>query len=273
MWIRNLLTPLFIMNLVLCLSASAFAETNRGIASKLSVGLGWERLEYEEYEPETALESDAQVNNGILTFEGLKRWTHLFGGIKAVIPVLLGDDDEVWTRSGTLQQTNTLEFSWLRADGFLGYPIKHWLNPYAGLRWAESRQDRTNFVVSGIPIGGTSVEKVRYWSLLLGLRGNGNFTSRWVWNYSLEYFYPLDVEVTNTALPGFETSADDGYTLEAKIGVEYFYTEKLSFGLLLYGGRMHWDGSGWQPFAGGLAKWPENDTRYLGATLHMSWTF
>ena len=60
---------------------------------------------------------------------------------------------------------------------------------------------------------------------------------------------------------------------EGKGAIEYFFTRSLSFVFQFYGGRMHWHGSDWEPFSGGIAKWPENDTRYFGSLMNISWKF
>lgn len=269
-----LFTILLIANLLLCISKSVFAEANKEITSNISLSMGWEWLEYEEHEGDTGIDSHAEVNNWTVRIEGIKRWESVFCGIKAMAPLLLDDNEEKWSRSNTSFQTNSIEYRWIRIDGFIGYPWTHWFNPYGGLRWAESRQDRSNFIVSSASVDATSIEKVRYWSLLLSVRGAGQFKSCWGWNYWIEYFFPLDVEVTNSALSGFKASDRDGYTLEVRAGIDYFYSENLSFGLMLYRGRMHWNGSDWKPYAsGGFAKWPENDTRYLGCIMNLSWLF
>ena len=235
--------------------------------------MGWEQLEYEENEPDKNLDSNAKVTNVIIGIEGLKRWESLFAGIKAVIPVFLYENEETWKISGTMRQTNSLEYGWERIDAYIGFPSSSFFNPYGGLRWSESKQTRMNFVVHGIAASGTAIEKINSWSLFLGLRGNGNFTTPWKWNYWIEYFIPVHNNVTNSALSGFEVSDKEGYTLELKCGVGYSYNKALSFGLLIYGGRMHWDGSGWKPFSGRLIKWPENNTDYLGGTLSITWKF
>lgn len=268
-----LLTTLLITSLLLCISKSVFAGANKEITSNISLSMGWEWLEYEEHEGDTGIDSHAEVNNWTVQIEGIKRWESVFCGIKAMAPLSLDDNEEKWSRSSTSFQTNSIEYRWIRVNSFIGYPWIYWFNPYGGLRWAESRQERSNFVVSSTPVAGTSTERVKYWNLLLGVRGAGEFTSRWGWNYWIEYFFPLDVEVTNSALSGFKASDKDGYTLEVKAGIDYFYSENLSFGLVLYGGRMHWNGSGWKPYVSGFAKWPENDTEYLGGSLNIGWTF
>ena len=258
----------------LSVQPSALAGDGKGLESRLSIGMGWEQLEYEENEPESDSNSSSKVSNVTVAVEGLKRWKFLFGGIKAVIPVFEKEGEEEWASSdGTRLQTNDLEYEWMRIDGYLGYPATGFFNPYAGLRWSESKQDRTDFFVNNAAVDGTAKETMRSWSLLLGARGNGNFTSQWSWNYGIECFVPIDVQVTNSALPGFEASDRDGYTVELKCGTEYSLSEALSIDILIYGGRMHWGGSGWKSFAGGTAKWPENDTDYLGGALNIVWRF
>ena len=266
----------FFLSTALAISIQSFAlaEDGKGLESHLSIGMGWEQLDYEEHEPDKGSDSNAKVSNVIIGIEGLKRWKSVFGGIKAIIPVLREHDEEEWTSSDTTTfQTNTLEYGWMRVDGYIGYPSTYFFNPYGGLRWSESKQDRMDFLVNNAAVAGTARETIRSWSLLLGVRGNGHFMPQWRWNYRIEYFVPIDVQVTNSALPGFEASDKDGYTLELKCGTEYFCTEALSFGILIYGGRMHWDGGGWKSFAGGSAKWPENNTDYLGGALNIIWRF
>ena len=255
------------------IQSSALAADGKGLESHLSIGIGWEQLDYEEHEPDTGTDSNAKVNNVIMEIEGLKRWESVFTGMKAIIPVLKEEDEEEWTSAGKKLHTNTFEYGWMRVDGYIGYPLTSFFNPYGGLRWSETKQDRTNCFVLGFPSADSAREIVRSWSFLLGVRGNGNFTPRWKWHYWLEYFVPIHVEATNSALPGFDPSDKGGYTLDLRVGVEYSYTEALSFGILVYGGRMHWDGSSWEPFPGGLTKWPENDTDYLGGILNISWIF
>ena len=270
---RLVLIILFSTGLLFCNSVPVVAETNRGLVNQISLQLGWEGLKYEEHEPDTGLDSKAEVNNLVLGIEALKRWEHFFCGAKAVFPVLLGDDREEVTRSGASYQTDTLEIRWIRIDGFLGYPLRPWFNPYAGLRWSEFRQERTNFEVAGTTVDLRSVEKVKSWSLLLGVRGVGKIAPRLDWKYHMEFLVPLDVKVTNSALAGFEVSDSDGHAFDLKTGIDYSYTDSILFGFILYGGWVHWEGSGWKPFDGGLAKWPENDTYYLGAGLNVSYKF
>lgn len=258
--------------LALSIQRPAFAEERKGLASHLSIGMGWEQLDYEEYEPDNGLKSNAKVNNAIIRIEGLKRWPSVFGGLKATLPVALEQGKEEWTslNSATFQ-TNTLQYGWTRINGYIGYPSSPFFNPYAGVRWSESKQDRMDFLVNNAAVAGTAREAIRAWNFLLGVRGGHKFTPRWRWNYNVDYFVPIDVRVTNSALPGFEATDKNGYTLELSAGVAYSYGKALSVGLLVYGGRMHWNGSDWQSSPGGLVKWPENDTDYLGGMLTINW--
>jgi hypothetical protein len=270
---RLLLIIIMSFGLLLCTASVVQAEADRGLVDKISLQLGWEGLKYEEHEPDTGLDSEAELNNLVLSIQGLKRWKRFFCGTRAFFPVLLGDDREEVSLSSASYQTDTLEISWIRIDGFLGYPLRPWFNPYLGFRWSQFRQERTNFEVAGTFVDLRSVEKVESWNLLLGVRGVGNITPRLGWNYQLEFFLPVDVKVTNSALPGFEAADTDGQAVELQTGIDYSYTESLLFGFTLYGGWVHWRGSDWKQFDGGMAKWPQNDTYYLGAGLNLSYRF
>lgn len=270
---KTFIAILLSSSLLLFTCSSIFANSNRGIESQISLGIGWEQLEYKEHEKDTGLDSKAKLNSLVVGVEGLKRWEYLFCGIKSVFPVFLEGDQEEVTRYGRSFQKDNLELGWIRIDGFLGYPLRYWVNPYLGIRWSEVRQERTGLVVAGIPVDLRSVEEVISWNLLLGVRGVGNFTPRLKWNYCLEYFLPLNVEVTNSAVPGFKASDKNGYMLELKGGIDYLYKDSLGFGLLFYGGWMHWNGSDWKSIDHVLVKWPENDTFYLGGGLKITYKF
>jgi len=258
---------------VICRQTPADAEGSKKLESRLSVGVGWESLCYKECAVDMGVASNAHVNNTIADIEGLKRWKSLFSGIKAIIPVLQEKGNEKWTDSSKTLQNNTLEYGWTRLDGYMGYPLNYFVNPYGGLRWSETKQERKDFILLGSPTVDTAIEKVKSWSLLLGIRGEGNFTPRWEWNYWVEYFFPIYVEVSNSVFPDFEASDKGGYTLDIRGGIEYCYTETLSLGILFYGGKMHREGSISKPYIGGSVKWPENDTNYLGGILNISWIF
>lgn len=251
----------------------AFAGPDSGIESKLSLNIAWERLQYREHEPDMDLAANAKIDNMVVGIEGVKRWEYLFSGTRLTFPVSRENGQEEVTRSGKTYQKNALEMGWSRIDGFVGYPLRPWLNPYVGFRWSEVRQDRRDFVIAGAPVTLQSLEEVKSVSLLFGMGGVGNFTPRWNWNYRAELFLPISVKVTNTALPGFDSSDKSGHMVELKGGVDYLFTDSLYSGLFLYGGWMHWNGSQWNSFDRGRAKWPENDTYYFGAGLNIFYKF
>lgn len=238
----------------------------------ISLWLCRERLEYREHEPDTGLDSAAKVENWVAEVQGIHSAGSLVIGINAVIPLSEGEGEEEWTRFGILQQLNTLTCRWVRIHCFIGLPLSGRMSPFGGLYWSESRQDRTDFVISGGPVDGLIREVVTSWGLLLGIRGEGDLTSsRWNWNYRLRYALPVAVDVKNSSLPGFDASEHEGFSVELKMGLAYSYTEELSIGLRIYGGRTHWEGSSWK--LGGTVKWPENDTDYIGGEIGAFWRF
>lgn len=258
---------------LLSLYSIGFASPGSGIESKVSFNIAWERIQYGEHEPDMGLDANAEIDNMVVGFEGVKRWEHLFLGTRLTFPISIESGREEVTHSGKTYQENTLKMGWSRIDGFIGYPLKSWLNPYMGFRWSEVRQERRDFVIAGAPATVQSSEEVKSVSLLLGMGGVGHFTPRWNWNYRAELFLPISVKVTNTALPGFESSDKSGHMAELKGGVDYLFTDSLYSGFFLYGGWMHWNGSQWNSFDRGRAKWPENDTYYVGAGLNIFYKF
>jgi len=56
-------------------------------------------------------------------------------------------------------------------------------------------------------------------------------------------------------------------TLGYKIAENYYLDLTGFFGF------MHWDGSDWITYSGGSAKWPENDTTYIGGNLSVKYEF
>jgi hypothetical protein len=274
---RKLLDTFIFCVCMACITASpnSFAsekpETSK--TSHFSIGIGWETLNYREHEPDTRLDSEADVFNWTIGLDAFKRWTHIFCGFKGVIPVHHVDDFEEWRVSDILTQQNSLEYGWTRIDAFLGYRLKPFLNPYIGLRWSESKQERTEFVVLGTPVEGSATEEVTAWFITLGIRGDILLNSRWRLSYSGSYFEPISSEVENSNLPEWEVTDTDGYTLEFEGHVEYTYTDSISLVFKFYGGQMYWKGSEWAAISGRLVKWPENDTRYFGGMLNIKWLF
>jgi hypothetical protein len=241
--------------------------------SHLSLGVGWEVLNYSEHEPDSHLDSDANVSNRTLGLDAFKQRSYIFCRLKGIIPVHRGDDSEKWRVSDILTQQNTLKYGWTRIDAIVGYPLNSYINPYMGLRWSDSAQKRSEFVVLGTPIEGRSTEDVTAWFITFGIRGDIPFKPRWRLSYSGSFFVPVHSEVENSSLPGWEVTDTDGHAFEFEGRAVYAYTGSISFVFKLYGGTMHWNGSDWIPFSGTRVKWPENDTRYFGGMLSIRWLF
>lgn len=263
---------IFVTAIIFTCSA-AFADTNNFTENRVSLNIAWEGIHYKEFEPDNSLEARSDLSSMVIGIEGIKRWNSLFFGARVALPSLKGSSDEEVGLSGKTFQENALDIEWIRVDGFIGCPLIYWFNPYVGLRWSEIRQERNNFVVTGVPVTSQAMEELKSLSLFFGIMGAGSFSHRWMWNYRADLYLPLSVKVTNNALPGFEASDRSGHMTELKGGIDYLFTDNLAFGLLLYGGWMHWNGSQWQYFAWGRAKWPENDLYYLGVGMSVSYKF
>lgn len=252
--------------------SSVYAQDKGGIQSRLSFGIGPEWLSYEERIPESDIRSSVTVQNDVLGFEGVKRWEPVFIGLKGMIPFLRGYDQEDWTVSGTLFQTDRLEYGWIRFFGYLGLPIFSGFNPTIGLRYSSGRQERTEIIAWGMPYS-SATETVEALHGTLGLQGNYRFGQKWQLQYNIEGLLPLYVEVTNSVIPGWEVSGVGGYGMVARGEVAYELASRVSITFTLYGGRTHWNGSEWQPFSGGSARWPENNTDYGGGLFGIAWAF
>lgn len=262
-----IITPLILI--LFSFAVSVLASDNIKNTSHLSAGFGLEQMVYEERVPENSLISDATVSNWIFAFEGLKSWENVFVGIKGVVPIVKDDDREEWKLAGNTVQTNSLKYGWTRVDGFIGYPLNHLFYPYLGLRWSEFRQERSNFIA---PLGQALdsinvIETVTASYILLGIRGGVTIHHSWEFGYGLEYLFPVSVEVENSALSDWQISDVDGYTIVLQTQLEYLFSNKISIGFQLAGGSNHWDGSDWQPYAGGRVKWPENNTEYWNGMI------
>jgi hypothetical protein len=222
----------FIVSVTTAPPSFAFEELGKGATSHISIGMGWETLNYMEHEPDTHLDSEADVSNWTVGFDALKRWEYIFCGIKGIIPVYLNDDREDWSLSGILAQQNSLEYGWSRIDAYLGYPLTSFFNPYIGLRWSEAKQDRTGFVSLGIPAEGSVTETITAWFFTLGATGDVLLNPQWSLSYSGSYFEPISSDVTNSGLPGWDVSGSDGYTFEFESQIEYIYTSRVSFAFM-----------------------------------------
>lgn len=237
----------------------------------ISFGLGVERLEYEEDEPVTTLHSRGSTYNLTARINATKRWQFLLAGLCGTFPLVAGRDGESWSAAGAPFQTNKITYRRSRYSGYIGYPISPLVIPYTGISHSRSSQTRSDFIVTGTPVAGSAKEKVISTSFLLGLRGQGNPSPRFRWSYGLALFLPVHVDVTNSSLPGFRADETSGYGYEFNLDIVRMHSEKFGYGLSLNGGVVHWRGSDFLPYSGGFAKWPENDTRYLGGavTLHL----
>ncbi len=255
----------------------------------LSAGIGIEYMKYEEHFPEDALtpfpvDSDAEVINTVASAVAEYTFNNkFFLGAKGAIPVGKGDDTEEWEEAGFLFQTNDLEYGWTRADAYAGYTfafqgedvIANEFSPFIGIRSSWAKQERSNFVVVGVPTPGlTATEKINSYGTILGFKAvNSLFDQKLVIGTNFEWVFPFDVEVTNTAIPGMEINAKKGYTWKLGISGAYILSERWSIGSELYGGRMHWKGSDWVPYGIGFVKWPSNDTTYFGGNASLTYKF
>ena len=263
---------LLVMFTVLSALSSVYAQDEGGIQSRLTFGIGPEWLSYEERVAESDIRSKATVQNTVLGFEGVKRWKPVYIGVRGVIPLLRGHDQEEWTVSGTLFQTDRIEYGWIRISGYVGLPAFSFFNPSIGLRYSSGRQERSEIVAWGIPYS-SATETVEALHGALGLQGKYRFRQKWQLGYSIEGLLPLHVDVANSVIPGWGVSGVGGYGMEARGEVAYELTPRVSLTFTLYGGRTHWNGSEWKPFSGGFARWPENNTDYGGGLFGIAWAF
>jgi hypothetical protein len=277
-------TSLCFLIIFCALAAAAFGaeEAPAGLQSRIAVSLAWEYIDYEEKvntlpppgpgQPEVPApgyrESDAEVNNAVIGVEAILRMKRLFVFTRGVFPLIRGDGDEEWRQFGTLVQTNTLEYGWMRINGVAGVALHPWLNPYAGVRWSRVKQTRSDI----ISFVGSVDETIESWSAVFGVRGEGAGDSPLRVMYAFEYYHPFDVEMRNThpAFSDVKFTDDEGYAWELRGEAQYALKESLLVGLHFFGGRMHWDGS---DYITGGRKWPENDTDYLGAGVTLNWFF
>lgn len=239
----------------------------------IEAGIGLEQLNYSEQIPDIELySSDTELTNWILYLEAQKGWQNLFIGARAYIPVSTDESLESWAREGVFEQTNSLTYSWSRAEILVGYFLHNLLNPYVGISWAYSKQERSNFNNIDVPeiILETYTEEVDAFSALFGIKGNIPSAPAWAFSYYAQFQLPFYSRTTNTGLPGWEASdiGGYGYTLAARLA--YSISETATAALQVSGGRLHWEGSDWLPAGNSSAKWPENDTDFLNCLLIIS---
>lgn len=264
---------LLIMLFLLIVDASVNAENQKyEKLNYLVIGSGFEYLSYTEHEPETGSLTEISLYNAVTRFEGGMSLNNFVIGIKGVVPVCTGEKKEEWIRSGSVYQTNNLKYTRTRIDGNVGYRLYNWLYPYLGLRWSKSKQERSNFILSE-PVSGKSIETNNAFFVAAGLKGILINSPRWDLGYSLEYFLPIYAHTENSALPGWESSKKDGYSIGARAVARYIYSPSVSLDFELAGERVKWDGSDWINYIDGSAKWPKNKTLSLNCILGIAWLF
>ena len=263
--------------LALCLCSSTLPVMAAGEPENyLTAGIGLEQLRYKEKVPDIDLSSsDSTVTNWVVLLEGQKGIRNFFIGGRAHIPVSDDDTREHWTRAGQHEQTNTLSYRWIRASAYLGYYFHQLLNPYVGINYGYSEQDRSNFDNVNTPevIKRTATEEVDSWSVLLGLRGRFAINTRWSFEYLAEYLLAFDSETTNSELAGWKATDTDGYSYSITGRLNYSIAETVCLALQVTGGRLHWDGSDWETVGDTRVKWPENDTDHISGFINIKKTF
>jgi hypothetical protein len=244
--------------------------------SYLTAGIGLERLSYKEKIPDINLSSsNSTVTNWVVLLEGLKSINNFFIGGRAFIPITDDNTQEHWTKAEQHEQTNTLAYQWYRVNAHIGYFLHHLLNPYIGVNYSYSEQNRSNFDNVNNPeiIKQTATEEVDSFSLLLGLRGSITIAPKWSLDYLAEYLLAFDSETTNSELPDWKVTDVDGYSYSLAGRLNYYLTDAVSLTLQVAGGRQHWDGSDWKPVGDTRAKWPENNTDFISGFINIKKTF
>jgi len=253
----------------------------------VNVGIGVEHINYKEKMPDylgvpgLPLGSKANVSNMTVDASGEYQFTdNILVGVKAVVPAVKKSGTENWMLSGILLQTNKLKYGWTRVDVYGGYALAKQqlvflesLVPYLGVRFSWARQERYRFVFLGVPQDLTSTEKIDSRDILVGLRCSWKFADKLDLGMRLECGLPLDVKVTNTAVPGLDIRDKKGYVCEGMFNGSYKLSSNLALMAKFYFGEMHWYGSGWKSVPGGSAKWPENYTQYLGFSAGFDYRF
>lgn len=270
-WCLKILPVIYLLFLVQI--SSVAADGGEGLKSHLSLGLGMERLAYHENEPDAGTVSDAALYNVLIDFEGLKRWNNIFCGITCSIPILRDGGNEEWYSSGNLYQVNSLKYGWTRINGYIGYPMTYWFNPFMGFRYSKNKQDRTDFVVMSDHRKNLVTERIRARYITTGVTGVIKWKPKWDYLYRIEYLYPASVSLINSAMPGWEVSDKRGHAFELKAGIEYLFVKSFSVSIDFTAGRVHWEGSDWKPYSVSLFKWPENTTQYLIGTFRINREF
>ncbi|MDY6856456.1 MAG: hypothetical protein SWO11_17485 [Thermodesulfobacteriota bacterium] len=266
---------IFISQFAVPLSLFCFSITHAAEAKSLeglSLGIGIERLKYEEDASDIGVKSHSQGTNTLLKLMDQKGFGNIFAGIKGIFPIHTPDDKEKWTEYGELRQSNTMEYYRQKMDIYAGYSLMSWLSPYTGLSWLEAEQKRENFIIYDVPVSGSATEKLRSYDLLFGIYGCLPFGDRVQLDYRIDYLVPVDSTVKNNYLFDFEVKDNNGYTLEITNGIRYIFKESLSIYMEFNWGKIHWDQSDWATLFGGIrVKTPDNDSTYTGAILGITY--
>lgn len=262
---------------LLLIAISILFCNSQGIAiefqTNISIGIGLEQLTYEEHESDNNMDSKATVNNFIGACEGLIESPYLFFGANAVVPLIAKVEEEDINLTGTSYQVNDIKDEWTRMDLFLGYPVYALFKPYVGIRWSERRQERSNFIIEGERESFNNVETIRSWNILLGIQGEKIKENQWGFSYNLKYLIPFNNTVENDAIQGWDIDDKRGYGFDIQGTIRYYLNNALHVGLVLYGGKIYWEGSDWIGIPGGEAKWPQNETRYMGGMFEIGYVF
>jgi hypothetical protein len=263
-------TELLLLGGALIFCTPLYGSEAEESSSYLTGGIGLEQLTYNEQIPDIELTStDTNLTNWVLFLEGRRAWDNFFIGAKGYIPLSTDEAQEYWTREGEFEQTNSLTYRWTRIDAHVGYFLHKLLNPYVGVNWGYSEQERSNFANISIPgiFAETATEEVYSFSALLGIQGNIPIVSKLSFTYFAEYLLPFYSNTTNSSLPGWEASNIDGYSYSLTGCLNYAFSETLTASLQMSGGSQHWEGSDWIPINGSSAKWPENDTDFISGYI------
>lgn len=244
------------------LSAFLVSPSTAALPDRLRWGLGVEAL-WESYRERTAtIQSTADPRS-----TRLRSWMEgrLLGRparLELMLPLTESASQEAWYSGPATIQLNQLDAKRrdfrLQVDAFPGAPAL-WM----GLLYEDLRQRRWDFnVATSFDV---AEEMVRSWWFELGWRlpfGPSKADGSWSPSRSrigLSFAMPLKVETTNTALPGFVVDDVDGLRLRLSAELLRRADRKLRLSWLY----LRWNGSDWQSYQGGFARWPRNETRSL----------
>jgi len=266
-------------------------KTVQEIKNKFSCNLqlAVEFLNYTETDMELtpAQHSKSDSMNIVSHINAVYKTNHLRIGINSTLPIVIGQGEEKWTRyqDNFTFQKDKLNYYWERIDTYLGYSFGKIAENtfYAGIRASEGIQRRTDFISFGVPITGTSTEKIYSTGQIYGYSGERAITPFFSVNWGAELCLPINSRVTNSGMPGivFKNKNRNAYTTKVKTGVTYKKNDKISFSFEIYGGKMIWEGSKvktirtYDPLGDydTYYKWPRNETNYTGISFGLRYSF